>query len=96
MVCPQGAPRREHSHLKAMRRSARQAAYLEPAGAPAGFLRPFYFNGMGQLSLLRCSSAPRGTDLCEHREHVEVVRGALDLPALDLDDLACRHLDRLV
>src|SRR5258707_14721939 len=57
---------------------------------PAGF-----FNWIERLSLSRCS-ASRGADLCEHREHVEVVRGALDLTALDLDDLACRHLDRLV
>src|SRR5258708_29157740 len=57
---------------------------------PAGFL-----NWIERLSLSRCS-ASRGTDLSEHREHVEVVRGALDLTALDLDDLACRHLDRLV
>src|SRR5260370_17174261 len=57
---------------------------------PAGF-----FNWIERLSLSRCS-ASRGTDLCEHREHVEVVRGALDLTALDPDDLACRHLDRFV
>jgi hypothetical protein len=44
-----GAPSREHSHLKAMRRSARQAAYLEPAGAPAGFLRPFYYYAAAAL-----------------------------------------------
>src|ERR1700692_521407 len=45
-----------------------------------------------------CSSARalHRTDLCEQREHVEVVRAALDLTALDLDDLARRHLDRLV
>src|SRR5260370_40856333 len=52
---------------------------------------------MEQLSLSSCSLySAGGTDLREHREHVEVVRGALDLTALDLDDLACRHLDRLV
>src|SRR6202051_2431833 len=57
---------------------------------PAGF-----FNWIERLSLSRCS-ASRGADLCEHREHVEVVRGALNLPALDLNDLACWHLDWLV
>src|ERR1700716_817190 len=59
---------------------------------PAGF-----FNWMVRLSLSRCSLyRASGTDLCEHRQHVEVVRGVLDLTTLDLDDLAGRHLDRLV
>src|SRR5260221_14242049 len=52
---------------------------------------------MEQLSLSRGSLySASGPDLREYREHVEVVRGAFDLTALDLDDLACRHLDRLV
>jgi hypothetical protein len=59
---------------------------------PAGF-----FNRMERLSLLRCSLyRASGADLCEHRQHVEVVRGALHLTPLDLDHLAGRHLDRLV
>src|ERR1700682_5054714 len=52
---------------------------------------------MERLSLSRCRPQwSAGTDLCEHVEHVEVLRGRLDLAALDLDDLTCRHLDRLV
>src|ERR1019366_2956403 len=55
---------------------------------------------MARLFLSRCrfcrARALHGADLCEHREHIEVVRAAFDLAALDLDDLACRHLDRLV
>src|ERR1700692_2347886 len=52
---------------------------------------------MERLSLSRCRlQCSAGTDLCEHREHVEVVRGALDLTARDLDALTCRHIDRLV
>src|SRR5882757_3486486 len=35
-----------------------------------------------------------GAGLREQREHVEVVRDALDLPAFDLDDLACRKLNQ--
>jgi hypothetical protein len=70
---------------------SRKGARRHPAGSMV-----FFFNWTGRLSLSRCSSALRGTDLCEHREHVEVVRAALDLAVLDLDDLACRHLYRLV
>src|ERR1700730_1485616 len=51
---------------------------------------------MERLSLSRCKCNARalcGADLCEHREHVEVVRGALDLTAIDLDDrlVRCRN-----
>ncbi len=63
-----------------------------------GMSPPVHAGGLLQLDgaafPLRCSLyGASGTDLCEHREHVEVVRGALDLTALDLDDFACRHLE---
>src|ERR1700737_1886402 len=67
----------------------------QPAGSRRRASRPFFFNWMSRCRLMQCS-ALHGTDLCEQREHIEVVRGALNLAALDLDDLACRHLDRLV
>jgi hypothetical protein len=66
-------------------------------GMPAGFTPAGFFNWMVRLSLSRCSLyRASGTDLCEHRQHVEVVPGALELTTLDLDHLAGRHLDRLV
>src|SRR5471030_1764424 len=54
--------------------------FLARRFTPAGL--PWSFNWM---TLSRCSCSARAlhcTDLCEHREHVEVVRGALDLTAL--------------
>ena len=74
--------------LWAQAASSRKARRFTPAG---------FFNWMVRLSLLRGSLyRASGTNLCEHRQHVEVVRGALDLITLDPDDLAGRHLDRLV
>ena len=59
---------------------------------PAGFSNWTERFSVSRGSLYRAS----GTDLCEHRQHVEVVPGALELTTLDLDDLAGRQFDRLV
>jgi hypothetical protein len=57
-----------------------------------------YFANAGELppELEFRALALYGADLCEHREHVEVLREVRDLPAFDLEDLACREFERLV
>src|SRR5436190_20398141 len=57
-------------------------------------------NGLAGQQLPAVSSSSAGglhdADLCQHREHIEIVRTALELAILGTDDLTCGHLNRLV
>src|SRR2546430_13739375 len=50
----------------------------------------------GAEAIVRGGLALERADLRQQRRHVEVVGQALDLPTLDLEDLARGHLDALV
>src|SRR5882757_1094359 len=94
------ASTREHETMSLQRghKAARRADLRRTLkGSARRFAPAGVFNGMKRRCPSRCRLyRASGTDLREHCQHVEIVRGALDLATLDLDDLTGRQLDRLV